>query len=1492
MSRWPIRTGVAVDKGIVYFAAGMWPSDGIYLYALRADSGEVVWKQFETATRYQRQPHPGSFALLGVAPQGYVVGNDAQVFVPTGRNVPAAFERGTGEFQYYHSAPDGWGNRWGGTWNMVVRDKLVAWRNHHVPDVDTVISEAQPHPEDGLVVFDAVSGGRVLEVQGKLRAVADGSTLYASGGGRIGAYDLDGWLGGKGWNARWESDAGRTYALIKAGDALVSGGDGIAAVRAAGDGRTLWETRAEGQVRGLAVADGRLLLSTTEGQILCYGAAQRIRPPGHTPQTDDAEAQRLAADQAAAARARAVLEAAGARDGYCLALGAGDASFLYHLARQPGMTVFVPEPDAERARVLRQTLDAVGLYGPRAVVQTGDLGNVRYPEFFADLIVVGTGLPESREGFASGELYRLLRPCGGRICIPVTAAEQAPAEVVDWLRQGGIPAAEMEAVPGAVLVSRGKLPRSDDWSHQYANAARTGASADERVRLPLRLLWFGEPGPATLVSRHWQGPAPLCVDGRMVVTGQRHITVVNAYNGRLLWQREFPRAGRWSMPGKGSNVAAVGDSVFLATGGRCDRLDAATGETLRAYALPDIPEMSEDLRKALRTWCFLAVDGGQVLGSMGRSESEGQCLFALSQESGERAWSYLAPGPVANNAVSVDAQTLYLIEQIGSADLEAARRRGLNVDAGKRLVAIDRTSGAIRWATQEQIGSRTTLWLSDGVLVALGDGGFSGYDADSGKFLYGRSASFRRSPVITGGTIYVQPLAFDLHTGEPRDREGVFNDSTSAWNFVRSYGCGTMGGCPNLLAFRSGTIGFYGLEGDTGIHNFPAIRAGCCISAIPANGLLLASPGDAGCSCSYSFQTTLALLPDESRDNWGVFYDRLPNASVERVSLNLGAPGDRRAPDGTLWLATPRPETQSHRRDIAIPFRYECIDGFGPYYDPLGARSVAGTDIPWVFSSGLRGVHHLELDLEILDRGFASWYTSASPTLDGDLAEACWNGYKAYPAQGEDGSVTLRYDREALYLGCRRPLAVDAKPGMAIREHDGPVWEDGAFEILIGNLPSPPVPQATTCLHLAVSPTGARYDAQWTYVSAYGILDIPPLDITVDGAAGDWREEGFRVTSLPGPGGQLRAPENLDPCFRFAWCARGLLVLAGITDNAIREDADVGRLFQGDSIELFMTAGIGGPESFQVVIAPGADGRHTAPRHRFYDRRRATKAAGRLSLEVAGARTPDGYLVEALLPWQNLGIEPVPGTEFGLQVFVNDRDGGPVRGPQALWHPAGSPEKNALAYQGFRLASASAPPIVFTRSERPAGNGLYPARQPHAFPLYEPPLGAHPEQVSYEGRWQSAVSLDGGWFGAEIAIPWQTLADAGLTRNELMVHLRNRGPLPGAPRKGQGFEQLLIIPMARMEPRLVDVRMHFAEPDAAAPGRRVFDIRLQGEAVATDVDVAREASGTGAAVTKEFQGISATQAVLVDFVPKGSGATPDQVPILSGIEIWPSQGRP
>ena len=47
VSLYPARGGPVLANGVVYFAAGLWPTEGVFVHALHAESGEAVWSNTE-----------------------------------------------------------------------------------------------------------------------------------------------------------------------------------------------------------------------------------------------------------------------------------------------------------------------------------------------------------------------------------------------------------------------------------------------------------------------------------------------------------------------------------------------------------------------------------------------------------------------------------------------------------------------------------------------------------------------------------------------------------------------------------------------------------------------------------------------------------------------------------------------------------------------------------------------------------------------------------------------------------------------------------------------------------------------------------------------------------------------------------------------------------------------------------------------------------------------------------------------------------------------------------------------------------------------------------------------------------------------------------------------------------------------------------------------------------------------------------------------------
>jgi pimeloyl-ACP methyl ester carboxylesterase len=207
------------------------------------------------------------------------------------------------------------------------------------------------------------------------------------------------------------------------------------------------------------------------------------------------------------------------------------------------------------------------------------------------------------------------------------------------------------------------------------------------------------------------------------------------------------------------------------------------------------------------------------------------------------------------------------------------------------------------------------------------------------------------------------------------------------------------------------------------------------------------------------------------------------------------------------------------------------------------------------------------------------------------------------------------------------------------------------------------------------------------------VFDVPRLDgVVIDGQDDDWREGGFVVETMSSVDGWMRPVDDMDIRVRLGWHDQGLLVLIRVTDDQYLEEAQTNQLYEGDSVEIYLADKWGGRQMIQAVIAPGLADDQPALRCRLYDYRLdAALRTNAPSLLAARTKVAGGYLLEALLPWQNLGIAPTGGTEVACQLFVNDRDPGKPDF-RAVWYPAVGTYRDTTRMYRLRLAGqASAP---------------------------------------------------------------------------------------------------------------------------------------------------------------------------------------------------------
>ena len=841
VSLWPVRGGPVVLDSTVYFAAGIWPSEGLYIRAVDPSNGAPLWVNDSSGTIYMAQPHGGANAKSGPAAQGYLAATSGQLFVPTGRAVPAAFDRGIGKFQYFHLQK--YGQRGG---------------------ADVMAS--------GRGIFNG--GLSYLASSGELLGRLSGSALAASPAGiiscsakKLTAHRLreKETKNRKGQVVRKLAPAsvwshrraqGTPAALIVAGDTAIIGQENSVLTHDLKSGKELASLEVDGTVHGLAVAGGRLFASTDRGKIFCFAAGGST--PEETPKSDRPPATTSASpdgvSEVAARAAEAILRQTGIREGYCLDLGCGDGQLALEIARRSRLKIYAVDPDAGQVAAARRKLDAAGFHGTRVTVHRAALDATGYPQHFANLIVSGRSIQEGTAMLPDGELTRLLRPYGGVACTG------RPDELQ--------------------MVRRGALPGAGSWTHQYADPANTACSGDVRVRGKLETLWYrdvDQPVP----QRHGRGPAPLFSQGRLLCEGLDSVVAVDAYNGHVLWR--FPLKGilraydgdhLMGTAGTGSNYCVAGGSVYVRREDHCIRIDLATGKQLGLFKAPPRADGAPGI------WGFIACEDGVLYGSLADPDhvvtyryqpggdlshqlTESGSIFAMDALTGDLKWHYVASHSIRHNAIAIGGDRVYVIDR--PAAIFDRRRKPAKTDhpAGE-LIAIDAQTGEEVWKSGDDIhGTMLALSVPHKALLMCYQntrfklasevgGRLTVLGTDDGKRFWEKKKGVRYGtrPVINDRTIYAEGGAWDLLTGEDRP-----------FYLKRSYGCGQMASGASMLLYRSATLGYFDLEENIENRDFGGIRPGCWINAIPAGGMVLVPDASAGCACSYLNQAWIALRP-------------------------------------------------------------------------------------------------------------------------------------------------------------------------------------------------------------------------------------------------------------------------------------------------------------------------------------------------------------------------------------------------------------------------------------------------------------------------------------------------------------------------------------------------------------------------------------------------------------------------------------------------------
>lgn len=297
----PVRTGVLIDNGTAYFAASLLPWRPSYLCAVSAATGTFDGS-FGYASEHQ-----------GVVFQGAMLMSKDNLYVLQGRSAPVIFSRAGGEM--LGTVGDS-----GGVVALITEDDTFIAGSPNQKE-DRFSETAGGHAGDQLAFYESAN-----------RLVIANGVAYLQAEGELKAFDRTRYLGlqkeliavnkrrealeqeRKALNESEDADKGERmktldaalaevkerasairkeardcylwrvacdlpHALIKVRDALIAGGTGAIALFDAGTGEERWRSTVDGAAHGLAVANGRLLVSTDTGHIYAYASAM-VGTPG------------------------------------------------------------------------------------------------------------------------------------------------------------------------------------------------------------------------------------------------------------------------------------------------------------------------------------------------------------------------------------------------------------------------------------------------------------------------------------------------------------------------------------------------------------------------------------------------------------------------------------------------------------------------------------------------------------------------------------------------------------------------------------------------------------------------------------------------------------------------------------------------------------------------------------------------------------------------------------------------------------------------------------------------------------------------------------------------------------------------------------------------------------------------------------------------------------------------------------------------------------
>ena len=392
-----------------------------------------------------------------------------------------------------------------------------------------------------------------------------------------------------------------------------------------------------------------------------------------------------------------ILSETNIQEGYAIVYGTGNGDLLAALALYSDLSLIGVDPDSIKIDDQRHRYDAMGLYGKRISLLHGTISEVKFPQYFSSLTLIvdgnTSGIRADQKIF--DKLLHTARPYGGKIWLSLgDDLNNKFIKLVETFKEENL---DIRISEERLLLARsGRLPGSDDWTHQYGDIQNSVKSDDARVQVPLGLLWFGGNSNLDVLPRHGHGPPEQVIDGRLIIEGMDVISARDVYTGRVLWkvpldclatfrmyhnetytftpldasynQRHIPGAN-----GRGTNFVVSTDLVYILQGSDCLVIDIRSGEIKKKLVLP----ASADNEKP--QWGYIGLYKDFLIA--GSEFSEFSKLTPLTVEEQQEI------SPLSIKKFS-----------------DLREKTNYDLTASKKLVIMDRHTGKVLWQRDSRHG--------------------------------------------------------------------------------------------------------------------------------------------------------------------------------------------------------------------------------------------------------------------------------------------------------------------------------------------------------------------------------------------------------------------------------------------------------------------------------------------------------------------------------------------------------------------------------------------------------------------------------------------------------------------------------------------------------------------------------------------------------------------------------------------------------------------